>query len=128
MFSSCPRVDMVQHGVGRTVEAELGFICQCSKLFAVSLSGVFSRRKVSRFLALSPKHEEGLGRSLLSAASAVSCRRYPDLSCGKLPSGALINLGQSSCISWKCDQHTRPTESEKERGRDRQRTLLSKNL
>lgn len=31
-------------------------------------------------------------------------------------------------LSWKCEKHTRPTGSEKERERDKEWTLLSKNL
>lgn len=54
--------------------------------------------EVSKFLALSPKLNRGLGRTSFSAASAVSCRQYPDLSCGEPPSAALINLGQSSRV------------------------------
>lgn len=39
-----------------------------------------------------------------------------------------LTLVHLPALSWKCDKHTRPTESEKGRERDRERTLLSENL
>ena len=50
------------------------------------------------FLALSPKHNRGLGRTCFAAASAGSCRQYPDSSGGEPPSAALINLGPSPWV------------------------------
>lgn len=66
MFSSCLRTDMVKY-MERVGNTELGFMCWFSKLCTRFSFQCLKTLEVSRFLALSPEHRGGLGRTLVSA-------------------------------------------------------------
>lgn len=74
MSSSCPRVDVVKEEWGRTVKAELILWPVFRALCCFSFQRL-PPLEVSGFLALSRRHEEGLGRTPFTATSAVSWRQ-----------------------------------------------------